>query len=213
MGLFYFIQKLLVLLTRPFIKQGSYKKFSCIKYKSKVRNGMSLVEMALVILIVGILMSLVLTMVRYAVSFRDAESEAKKLASILEFSKNAAMTSNETIQLEIDMKNQKYKGYRATRASEGRGAKEIIPEVKLGESYSIMGIRISQGSLQKEGTFSLRFSPTGLSDEVSIYFGPKHGRIEWTVYLSRYSGSALIEKGEMIHNLEDPNWEERSLLQ
>ena len=172
-----------------------------------VRKGLSLVEMALVILILGILMSITIPLIQYSSIFKSSENEAKKLANLLGFSKNAAMKSNEGIQIDIDLKNQKYAGFRLERTNEKVERKEIIPTVQLNNNYSIIGVRLGNNDLVREDSISIRLTPDGQSDEICIYMGPKSGKIEWTIYLSRYSSKAVMEKGEVIHLLEDPNWD------
>ena len=189
-------------------------KYSSIK-PNHAQQGLSLVEIAIVILIIGTLMLLSLSLVRNASLFQTAKGEAKKLAEKLVFARNTAMLSNEVVFFEFDLDKESYTAYRLISGGQGSNTKKaFLQTTKLSNSNSLLAIASAMGSKRSEGIVKLYFFPSGLGEEVAIYLGPKDDEeIKATILYSRYGGKAKVYTEEIELNLEDPDWEELDVIE
>ena len=184
-----------------------------LKGFSSLRRGLSLIETAVVILVVAILMGLSLSLVRHFALLSTTKSEAKKLADSLVFIRNAAIKSNTIIYFEFDLDEESYRAYRVEGSEEDLKEKILLKPVELSSSHSLIAISSATGSRNTEGKIKLSFLPSGLAEEVAIYMGPREERdTQATIIYNRYQGKASVHKGEKEHRLEDPTWEELDLI-
>ncbi len=175
-------------------------------------RGLSLIEMAVVLLVISILMGVSLSLVSNLALFSTSKGEANKIADSLVFARNASMKSNTILHFEFDLDKERYRAYTLDRTSEELKEDVLLEQVKLPASHSLLAIRSAVGNEIKEGKVTLRFLPSGLAEEIVIYMGPKKGNIEATIIYSRYKGKATVHKNRIEHQLEDDSWEETKLL-
>ncbi len=175
------------------------------------RRGLTLVEMAIVILVIGLLMAISLSMVRNFLFLGDVENAAKKFSKRLVFVRNAAIKSNQIIYFEIDLDKESYRAYRLDQDNPEGQEQVLLTKTTLPESHSIHTVSSPTGNRMSEGKVVIPFLPSGLADGMAIYFGPKNETIEATVIYHRYSGKATIHTKEADFNLEDSTWEELDL--
>ena len=183
------------------------------------RKGFTLVELAVVIIVIGILMSIAFSILSSSALFKSSKSEAKKLAAALMLARNAAVKSNTVIYFELNLDEEKYRAYRLQRSEDDENGnskmeeKDLIESVDLAASHSILGISTAFGGHIEEGLVKLRFLPSGLGEEAAIYLGPQSQTAEATVIYKRYEGKATVHPKEVKHELEKPDWQESELVQ
>ncbi len=181
-----------------------------------------MVEMALVILVIGLLMGISLSLVQSLALLRTSKGEAKKLAASLMQAKNAAVKSKQAVYFEINLDEESYRAYRISQRLAASQEKEeekktqekaFIKRTQLSEAHSILYVQPAVGDEITNGLLKLRFLPSGLGEEIAIYLGPDSGSVEATVIYEKYTGKAFVYTGEKEHRLEQEGWEELDLTE
>jgi len=177
--------------------------------KATLRQGLTLVEMAIVILVLGILIGVMMSAMGSMSVLKTTEEESAILKDVLISCRDGAIFSNQTVYLEFDLDKRTYEAYRFAR-KEGEDEPErdvYINKRELSASNSIIAIIMGAGTRITSGQVTLAFAPEGMAEELVVYMGPGP-EIRNTVIYSKYGGTARVEVGEKEHQLEDPDWSE-----
>lgn len=178
------------------------------------QRGLSLIEMAVVIMVIAMLMSMSLSILsNFKSLMTTSEGAAKKLASALQLARKTAVKSGQTVYFEFDLDEESYRAYRLNRNATETSAKVFLGPVKLSNSYSLQAVASVMGNRNTKDKIKVSFSPNGIGEEIAIYLGEDGGEVEATVIYSRYSGKATVYTEEIEHDLSDPSWEELDIYQ
>jgi len=148
------------------------------------RKGVTIVEMAIVIFLMSLLLSIVFSLVQNFSIFKTTEGEAGILKDMYSLAKRTAIKSGQIIYMEFDLDENRYIIYRKIRN------KEL-------ENQPIIYIKTFSGQRIDSGKITINFYPQGLNDEIYIYFGSENN-IKNTVIYPRYDKYAIIKKGEYL---------------
>ena len=172
---------------------------------SASRRGLTLIEMAIVIIVIGILIGMIGSMISSIAFLQTTKDEAELLKEALVFCRRAAIKSNSTVYVELNIDENKYMAFRYKR-TEGTLEKDVfLKDHALSDSNGIVAVALASGTKLESGTVEIPFSPDGIAEEIAVYMGPKP-TINNTVLYSRYGTSARVVKGEEEQNLTDDNW-------
>jgi len=171
-----------------------------------VRRGLTLIEIAVVIIVMSVLITILGSLYRKFSVFKSTQDEATLLRDSLVFSRSAAIRSNESIFFEFNMDDLTYRSFR--KQSEGTEVKEkeVIKQHSLSSGNAIVGVQVGASNRQTAGKIVVRMYPDGSSDELMIFLGPRP-EINSTVIFSRY-GQGQVAKGEAAPAGEDPSFHE-----
>lgn len=140
------------------------------------KNGFTLLELVLVVFIISIAAAVIFP--SFSV-FEAAKikSDAKKIASILRYLNENAITTKETSSLKIDFKK-KFLSYNSTE-----GKKEEIFE-------TIRSAELQSRGMLSDGEIVLFFHPSGAAENINIYLSDN--KLSLMVILNHLSGRVKI---------------------
>ena len=174
---------------------------------NRFRSGLTLIETAVVIIVIGVLISILATIANNFAALRTVENETDSLKSTLSFCRTAAIKSNQVVYLSFDFDEKSYHAYRYLRTEEALEKKIILSKRFLSTSNSIVGISFAGGKRVEKGTVDVPFSPDGVAEELAVYFGTDI-EIKSTLIYSRYGNDIRVYEGVFENSLEDENWQD-----
>jgi prepilin-type N-terminal cleavage/methylation domain-containing protein len=175
------------------LKNGSRLKF---------RKGLTLIEIAVVIAVMGTIMAIAISSLRGLIR-PSAKDTASKFQSALYFCYKNAIVHNSAVVLKIDLDLNEYNAFRIIRTEEGMKEKKIL-SAKLPKHSRILSVQDIRGIRQETGIALIPFTHSGVSQDYNFYFGGDSG-IEKTVMNYRYNGKVIVLNGEKQRHLEDSN--------
>lgn len=168
---------------------------------------MTIVEMAVVMLVISILMGIVLSFINNIAFLRTAQDEATTLLESLIFCRKSAIRSNQTVYMEFDLDGESYRAYRYDRADNELSEDEILSKRHLSSSNSIVSIITAGSTRISQGILKIPFAPDGSSEQLAIHLGPEP-EIRKTIVFNRYGGTGEILNGEGYNQLDEAPWED-----
>jgi len=170
-------------------------------------NGLTLIETAVVLLVISILLGFLSSLLSNFSLFRSTESEAETLKNSLIFCAGAALKSDQTVYFELNIDENFYVAYRIDRSGSEMKKDPVLNERRLSASNSIVDVYIPSGNRLRTGSLVIPFAADGSAEEIAIHLGADP-QIDYTVMLSRYGMDARVYPGDVFQNLQDPNWKE-----
>ena len=144
------------------------------------QRGFTLLELIVVIFIISLLAGIVFPSFR-VLSKRQLSSDARRIASLLQYLSDSAMASKETYSVDFDLQKSSifWKG----------------PEGEKTESLkTLAGIDLQSKGMTREGLVTVFFSPLGIREYMEILL--KDDEHEMKVTFNPVSGRAKILTGE-----------------
>lgn len=169
----------------------------------RARAGLTLVETAIVILILGIMIGVVTSLYSAIPNLRSTETEAETLRGYFQSARNTALFTNNTFYIEFDLTENRYRGYLIERANNRSDEKEKFDH-SLADSNGLLGVSVGLSGKVQEGKITIIFLPDGTAEQVAVYLG-EPPLASKTVILNRYGGSTRIADGEAELDL-DRDW-------
>ncbi len=167
---------------------------------------MTLVELGVVMTVMGIVLTVLVSLYRQFSVFKSTQDEATMMRDALLFARSTAIRSNDVIYVLFDIDEEKYRAYRKVRENDEMKEKDIIKERGLASANAIVAIQVGNANRQDRGKVTVKMFPDGSTDELMIFLGPRPD-IRNTVLFSRY-GKAEVAKGEKEPAREDPTYKE-----
>ncbi|MCB1172398.1 MAG: GspH/FimT family pseudopilin [Leptospiraceae bacterium] len=160
---------------------------------AECRAGMSLVEMAVVIIVIGLIAVIMMPLTADVFLSLSDTKKAKQLAVLLDHARNTAISRNADITLEFELssdpdESDAYTGYVMDRESDSAEKKVIFERT----SIHLGGIRSVGSPLIDKGKVQLVFLPSGVSEQAWFYVGDREDQPEAVVVLDRYLGTARV---------------------
>ncbi len=148
-----------------------------MRHESRVTNcGFTLLELIVVIFIVSVVLALVLPSFTGIGESRIA-SEAKRLASIVRYLNDSAISTKETIQMKISFSD--------------RAVSYAGPDGERNEHFDdISSVVLQSKGTVTEGEVTIFFGPLGAQESFSIYLGAGDSRM--TISFNSVSGRVKI---------------------
>ncbi len=143
-------------------------------------RGFTLLELIVVIFVVSVVLALVLPSFT-GIGESRISSEAKRLASIVRYLNDNAISTKETIQMKINLSD--------------RAVSYTGPDGEKAERFGdISAIDLQSKGTVSEGEVTVFFGPLGAQESFSIYLGAGDSRM--TVSFNSVSGKVKINKVE-----------------
>jgi len=162
----------------------------------RVRSGLTIVELVIVIMIVGFLMVFVGGILRNLI-VPTTEDVSAKLSEAFKFGADKAQLTNQAVVFRYDFNKAEYQFFSLIREEDGITEKSILKKTKLPFYSKILKIRDISGKITYQDQFKIIFSPQGTTTDLFIYLG-SDTEIKKTMQLFRYSGKIKIYQGEFI---------------
>jgi len=177
------------------------------------RGGFTFLELAVVVTIMGILMTI--TFPRFSSIFSKATlgGMARRLAGTMAYLRNAAAKEGRSFFLNLDLDNEEY---RAKVINPEAAVSVIDYETAVDDEYiysdfkdAFVGrtrlprkiyfskVMLGDGSEVSDGMVMIEFRPDGTANEAAIYLTDPKGRV-YTVYLEHYNGQARVYKRAFV---------------
>lgn len=181
---------------------GHARRKARLARRSGLRAGLTLAEQIIVILIIGVLLAIFAPIVTEFSFLQTSGDQASNLGRALAASRAKSIKSNEMIYFEFNLDEKQYRSY-----SYERQDGELEESVHIEKTDArIAAVAAGNGKRVVEGKFTVRFLPSGVGEELSVYLGPSDLEIESTLVFSRYGGEFHTEPGEYEPELEKPQW-------
>ncbi len=161
----------------------------------KYRKGLTLVELAVVISIIGILMTMVISSLANLIRPSVADTSEKLKAAIL-FCYQTAILNNQTVILDLDIEEDKYTAYKINRKEEGLEEQKILESGKLPSYSSIVNVTDLRGVKYETGHLRIPFTHNGTSGDYNIHIGDEV-KIKKTILVYKYRGKLSLKDGEV----------------
>jgi prepilin-type N-terminal cleavage/methylation domain-containing protein len=128
-----------------------------LRVESGRRGGFTLLELMLVVFIISVVLALALPTFT-GMGERKIVSDAKRIASILRYLNDSALSTKESLTLRVDFKD-KVIGYNG-------------PEGEKSERFdSLSGVELQSRGMVTEGELFVFFSPLGAQENITIHLG------------------------------------------
>lgn len=185
----------------------------CGSLAHQKRAGMSLVEMAVIMIVMGIITAIMLPLMSNMFLSMSEKKKAKQLAVVLGQARNMAIGHNSELIFEFDLKadaslDDTYEGFLIDRSS---GSLKREPKIRQ-TAIELIGVRSSNGAMIDKGKVAIRFLPSGVAEQTTMIVGDNPSRPEAIVVLDRYLGTARVfEKESEVFDyqnktLKDDQW-------
>lgn len=174
-------------------------------YRNNARKGVTLVEIAVVLMVIALLFTIVASMLSNIALLQSADDEAVLIKKVLLFSRKSAVRSNRKVHVEFNLDDEKYRAYRMDRSQDKPKEDVIVKSRSLSSSNGIMAIASADGKRITEGTITLNISPLGTGEETAIYLG-NGTEIKATVIFHKFDEGVDVFYREEVMNLEVPEW-------
>lgn len=161
----------------------------------------------MVLIVMGVLIAMLSSIISSFTFIKTADDEATLLMKSMELCRRAAIKSNQTTFLELNLDEESYQAYRLERTEDQVKKDIFLKEKKLGESNSLVAVSLANGARIEKGTIRIPFSPEGVAEQMAVYMG-EPDNIKVTVFYSRYGNESRIIEGEAENNLVDDEWKD-----
>lgn len=169
-------------------------KISVLKTKRKLRVGLTLIEIAVVISILGLIMVIVGGTLRNLI-IPSTEDIAVKLQESFKFGYNKAQLTNQAVLFQYDFEKREYQFFLLKREEGGLEEEAILKKVTLPFYSKIVSVRDLGGKPKSEGKIRIVFTPQGTTTDLFLYVG-SDSEIKRTIQVYRYGGKVKIHKTE-----------------
>lgn len=153
-------------------------------------KGYTLIELAVVIILIGIVMTLAVPQLKYTITEDSLKSTARKLAGVIQTLRNDAIDNQETYYLMID-----FESNRIWTESQSMSEDDRFTAVKaaseLPDDVRIIDITYLYSDKKMTGQTSILFNKKGYMQPVLIHLGSGDGR-KLTLDLSPFQGRIKI---------------------
>lgn len=169
-------------------------KISVVKTKRKLRDGLTLIEIAVVISILGLIMVIVGGSLRNLI-IPSTEDIAVKLQESFKFGYNKAQLTNQAVLFKYDFEKREYQFFLLKREEGGLEEEPILKKSTLPFYSKIVKVRDLNGKPRSEGKLHIVFTPQGTTTDLFLYVG-SDTEIKRTIQIYRYGGKFKIHKTE-----------------
>lgn len=161
----------------------------------KSRRGLTLIEIAVVVMIMGTLLAFSITSISSFLK-PGVSDVSEKLKAALVYCQKSAIIHNQAVIFQIDIDNNRYSAVRIVRNDSGVSEKKIL-DVSLKNSGRIIDVVDIRGVKIDSGIVKIPFTYTGVSEDYSIHVGNEYTVLK-TVLNYRYNGKVVIKEGSVV---------------
>jgi len=169
--------------------QDSNRESSTFNLKSLIKtSGFTFLEISLVILVIGIVLSLILPNIGIHKSKLERERKFESISHAIESLYDLAQAQNKEVILSFDIdENSFYAVFSDSEVS-------LLPKKSLGSDLVIKDIVNSAGDKITQGIVPLTFDPSGFVEPVTIHFIDKNSQF-YTLSVNPLTGQSLLQEG------------------
>jgi len=153
-------------------------------------TGFTFLEISLVILVIGIVLSLVLPNIGIHKSKLDKERGMQRISQTIKSVYDLSQVQNKEIILLFDLDENKFQAVSLIGAEE----ESVLPEKRLTSALQIKDVINPEGDKITKGTVSLTFNPAGFVEPATIHFIDKDAKF-YTLFINPLTGQSRFEEG------------------
>lgn len=158
-------------------------------------KGFTLLELGIVLLLLGLILTLSLPQIRQRIGPQDLPSVIRGLIGTIRYAQSQAATTKQRYRLNLDLRENRY--WISVEGNPGKFLREEGPEGKdqpLPSAVRFMGfLHPLRGKIQ-EGLAYIEFSPTGWAEECAIYLRQGEKEI-FTLFIHPLGGKVEVLAG------------------
>jgi prepilin-type N-terminal cleavage/methylation domain-containing protein len=171
---------------------------TCGAGKSSEPHGFTLLELAVVLLLLTVVLGLVLPEASSLLTDSDLRTSSRRVAGAVAEARNEAMLGGRIWELVIDLESATFWIAPVSDAAGGETAPEVGkpgPRLrKLAGEVRFLEVRKGQDESQNTGRVAIRFHPKGLVEPAVIRLGGRGNRMQ-TLSIKPFSGRLSIQDG------------------
>lgn len=139
-----------------------------LRRRSGVRGGFTLLELMVVIFVISVVLAIALPTFT-GMGESKAVSDAKRIASLLRYLNDTALSTKESLTLRVDFR-EKVIGY---NGPEGEKSERVD---------SLSGVELQSGGMVTEGELLVFFSPLGAREDITVHLGDEGSAVAVTLH-------------------------------
>jgi prepilin-type N-terminal cleavage/methylation domain-containing protein len=171
---------------------------TCGVGKSSDSNGFTLLELAIVLLLLTVVLGLVLPEASSLLTDSDLRTSSRRVAGAVAEARNEAMLGGRIWELTIDLEANTFWIAPVGDGEEaGTSAQAGKPEPKrrtLAGEVRFLDVQKGQDQSQNTGRVGIRFHPKGLAEPAAIHLGDQSNRVQ-TLGIKPFSARLSIQDG------------------
>lgn len=170
------------------------------------KQGFTLIELSLVILVIGLVLALVLPNLGTPKAKLEKEREIERISQTIKYLYNLSQVQNEKICLLFDLNGNKFWAISLPAEEDDERINQLaallasqtedylVPEKRLRSSLKVKDIINFKGSKITEGIVSLIFHPSGFVEPATIHFIDEKETF-YTLFINPLTGQSHVELG------------------
>jgi prepilin-type N-terminal cleavage/methylation domain-containing protein len=166
--------------------------------RSNDPNGFTLLELAVVLLLLTVVLGLVLPEASSLLTDSDLRTSSRRVAGAVAEARNEAMLGGRIWELAIDLESNAFWIAPVGDGEEGgtsaEAGKSQPRKRTLAGEVRFLDVRKGQEESRNTGRVSIRFHPKGLVEPAVIHLGGRGNRVQ-TLSIKPFSGRLSIEDG------------------
>jgi prepilin-type N-terminal cleavage/methylation domain-containing protein len=168
-------------------------------------QGYTFIELAVVILLLGIVMTITIPRFRYALLTDTLKSTARKMVGAVRENRVEAVRENRAIRLQFDLESNRY-WFESEDMSDQERIQARESAFSLGTGVRILDIWVKGKGKKMAGDAFIRFNEKGYVQQSMIHLGSEDGR-QFTLVLRPFLRGIQI----LDHYLEPADLDERGV--
>ena len=164
-------------------------------------EGFTFLELTVVLLLIGLMMTLTVPRFRYAMLTDDLKRTTRKMVGIIKNLRNEAMREQEALSLHFDIESNLFWIDSATMAEEERGLARERASL-LPQDVRIIDVWFRGKGKKMAGETAIRFNKKGYVPQSAIHLGCEDGR-GFTLILRPFLGRVRVLEGYVDLGDED----------
>jgi prepilin-type N-terminal cleavage/methylation domain-containing protein len=172
---------------------------TCAVGKSNKPSGFTLIELAVVILIVAVALGMVLPQASALFLRSDLKAGARRLAGAAEYARSQAMLEGRFWELSLDLDTGSFWTVAVGEAEESDP--ESVAKRTLPGETRILDVQKLKQEIMFSGKVVIRFQPKGLAEPSVIHLAGPKDQVQ-TLYIKSFNGRVEVLDGYVDKNAE-----------
>jgi prepilin-type N-terminal cleavage/methylation domain-containing protein len=169
---------------------GSRNNFLKRQLMFRQAKGFTLIELTVVIILLGIIMTLTVPRFHTAILTDDLKATTRKMVGIIKGLRDEAIREQRVYFLHFDLESNRF-WIDSTGMSEEERAREAEKASTLPETVRVLDVWLGSKGKKMTGETAIRFSKKGYVQPSAIHLGAEDGR-EFTLVLNPFLGRVTI---------------------
>ena len=170
---------------------------TCRVGRSNEPQGFTLVEIAVVLLILAVVVGLVLPEASSFLFRSDLKASSRRLAGAVSYARSQAMLEGRLWELTLDLDTDSFWAAAAAADADKEGLSSELEKVKkrkLAGEVHFLDVKKLPDETKSAGRVALNFHPKGLVEPAVIHLAG-HGKQIQTIFVKAFNGRLVVKDG------------------